>query len=257
MIDSMTERARSSINSEQIFNNMATEFRFLDSYEASQTRSTQIKVCGITRIDDALQIAQCGIDAIGLVFYTPSGRNLSTGQATVIRQCLPPQIAAIAVVVNPEDELLEAITSSVKPDFIQFHGDESESRCREPGIPFIKAIRVQSAQQVHQTVLSYPSASGFLLDAYVKDKVGGTGKTFSWDDVPPIDRPIILAGGLHRGNIAQAIDKIKPTAVDVSSGVETRPGIKSVDAVREFVAAVHGANHRTDPNHTCVSESVL
>ncbi len=229
---------------------MATGFRFLDSKEAQRHHSTQIKVCGITRIEDALQIAQCDIAAIGMVFYPPSARNLSEEKAKVIRESLPANIASVAVVVDPEDELLDAITYSVKPDFIQFHGDETERRCCEPGIPFIKALRVKNSEQVKQAVDAYPAASGLLLDAYVKNKVGGTGRTFSWDHVPQVDKPIILAGGLHRENIVQAIGQVGPMAVDVSTGVELSPGVKSPSAVREFVAAVRAADEMNQANLT-------
>jgi len=216
--------------------------RFLDSTTAQRPHATQIKVCGITRIEDALQIAHYDINAVGLVFYSPSPRHLSSEQAKLIKACLPTHIASVAVVVNPDDELLVEITQQIEPDYIQFHGDETESRCLEPGIPYIKALRVQSSQQVQTANECYPTAAGLLLDAYVKDQVGGTGKTFSWRHVPKIDQPIILAGGLHYENIVQAVTAVKPAAVDVSTGVETRAGIKDIAAVRRFVAAVRKAD---------------
>ena len=216
--------------------------RFLVSQSIEGNRSTQIKVCGITRIEDALFAAQCGVEAIGLIFYSPSGRNLSSTKAKAIRESLPSNVSSIAVVVNPDDDLLDAIVQDVRPTFIQFHGEESQSRCREPGIPFIKALRVRSVEQVRQAVDAYPEASGLLLDAYVKDKVGGTGKTFSWNHVPKMEKPVILAGGLHSKNIAEAIKKIQPTAVDVSTGVEFSEGKKNPAAIREFVDAVQVAD---------------
>ncbi len=217
--------------------------RFLASNSDQGSQSTQIKVCGITRIEDALFASRCGVEAIGLIFYPPSGRNLSAQKAKSIRDSLPPEVASIAVVVNPDDDLLDAIVSQVRPTYIQFHGDESEQRCQEAGLPFIKALRVRNPAQVAKGVDSYPEAAGLLLDAYVKDKVGGTGRTFSWDYVPQVGKPIILAGGLHSGNIAQAISKVGPTAVDVSTGVEFSPGVKNQAAIREFVTAVRSANN--------------
>ena len=222
--------------------------RFLASEAIEGNRSTQIKVCGITRVEDAIFAAQCGVEAIGLIFYPPSRRNLSSTKAKTIRESLPSDVTSIAVVVNPDDDLLDAIVQDVRPTFIQFHGEESQSRCREAGIPFIKALRVRSVEQVRQAVDSYPEASGLLLDAYVKDKVGGTGKTFSWNYVPQIEKPVILAGGLHSKNIAKAIKKIQPTAVDVSTGVEFSEGIKNQAAIREFVDAVQAADRATYAN---------
>ena len=209
---------------------------FSDS--SSQFR-TQIKVCGITRIEDAIYAAQCGVDAIGLIFYSPSPRNVGSEQAKKIRQNLPESVASVAVVVDPDDELLNQIVEEVKPDFIQFHGNESPDRCQQSGLPFLKAFRVRSAALVEQAVGDYSSASAVLLDAYIPDKVGGTGQTFSWDLVPQLEMPIILAGGLDSSNIAQAIQTVNPVAVDVSTGVESSPGIKDNHAVREFVMTVN------------------
>ena len=221
---------------------MQNPSRFLDPNGFENTRTTQIKVCGITRIEDALHAVKSGADALGLIFYPPSGRNVSSIQAKQIRDRLPADVACVAVVVDPDDELLSTIVNDVKPDYIQFHGEEPESRCREHGIPFIKALRVRRPGQVDDAIDAYPEASGLLLDAYDKDKVGGTGKTFSWDFVPQVEKPIILAGGLHRGNIAEAIHKVRPVAVDVSTGVEISIGIKNRQAISEFVAAVRSAD---------------
>lgn len=225
--------------------------RFLDSMPMAGPHTTQIKVCGITRIEDALHAARCGVGAVGLIFYSPSGRNLTGFQAKAIRESLPPDVASVAVVVDPADELLDEIVHEVKPDFIQFHGCESEQRCCEAGLPFFKAFRVRSPEQVAHAVESYPEASGFLLDAYEKDKVGGTGRTFSWDLVPHTEKPIILAGGLHHGNVSRAIHQVRPAAVDVSTGVETSEGIKNHMAIGEFVAAVQAADRAIAETSSC------
>ena len=229
---------------------MVNAFRFLDPNSMAGSHTTQIKVCGITRVEDALHAARCGAGAVGLIFYSPSGRNLTGAQAKAIRECLPPDVASVAVVVNPADELLEEIVHDVRPNFIQFHGNEPEPRCCEAGLPFIKAFRVRSSEQVTQGIEAYPKARGFLLDAYEKDKVGGTGRTFSWEFVPHAEKPIILAGGLHSGNISQAIHQVKPTAVDVSTGVEISEGIKNHAAISEFVAAVQAADEAMAESET-------
>ncbi len=227
---------------------MDCSHHFLASDSDETAQSTQIKVCGITRTEDAQYAAQCGVGAIGLVFYPPSGRNISPLQARAIRDSLPSQVATVAVVVNPDDQMLDAIVRQVKPTYIQFHGDEPASRCREPGLPFIKALRVRHSEQILQAVDSYPDACGLLLDAYESERVGGTGKTFSWKFIPRVDIPIILAGGLHSGNVAEAIGKIRPAAVDVSTGVEFSEGVKNPAAVKAFVNAVLTADRAVELN---------
>ncbi len=219
--------------------------RFLQANASSGRRSTQIKVCGITKLSDALHAAECGVDAVGFVFYPPSPRNLTCERARSIREQLPETIASVAVVVDPDDTLLNEVVEIVEPDFIQFHGNESQQRCLESGIPFYKAFRVNNESTVENTARTYPAAKAILLDAYVPDKVGGTGKTFAWNLVPDLNLPIILAGGLHSGNIAEAIHTVKPHAVDVSTGVETSAGLKDNKAVRKFVQAVRNIDSET------------
>ena len=212
-------------------------------YEASvNQRSTQIKVCGITRLNDALNAVQCGVEAIGFIFYPPSPRNLTCEQARVIREKLPPSVSSIAVVVDPDDNLLTGIVDTVQPDYIQFHGNEPQERCMETGLPFYKAFRVNRDVPIARMTENYSEAKAILLDAYVPDQVGGTGKTFAWDLVPSLSLPVILAGGLHSGNVAEAIRQLQPRAVDVSTGVEDTPGIKNDEAVRDFVEAVRSAD---------------
>ena len=215
---------------------------FLDDVESGSDGDTRIKICGITRADDALHAANAGAHAIGLIFYEPSSRNLTAESAARIREQLPDTVSSVAVVVNPDDDLLGEIVSIVKPDYIQYHGDESLERCEEGGIPFIKALRVRSTNQIAKAVEQYTSAQGFLLDAYEIDRVGGTGVTFAWDLIPNVDVPIILAGGLNSRNIVEAIHSVRPSAVDVSTGVEVSGGIKDPKAIKKFVAAVRKAN---------------
>lgn len=211
---------------------------FLSPTRDANYSETQVKVCGITRTNDAQSAAQAGAHALGFIFYGPSPRNVKCDQARTILNEVPTVIASVAVVVDPDDELLSNIINEVNPNFIQFHGNESPMRCREAGLPYIKALRVQSTEQIQQAVDNYSDASAFLLDAYVKNQVGGTGRTFSWDLVPKLDAHIVLAGGLSAGNVSQAIDNVRPTAVDVSTGVEVSAGIKDKQEINRFMAAV-------------------
>ncbi|MDE0309488.1 MAG: phosphoribosylanthranilate isomerase [Acidiferrobacterales bacterium] len=221
---------------------MKRSARFLDSGGPLDSVRTQVKVCGITRLEDAVHALQCGAHALGYIFYTPSKRNMTGPKVKAIKDELPEPISSVAVVVDPDDQLLDEIVSVVRPSFIQFHGDETPERCREPGIPFIKAFRVRSAEQLETVGDTYHDASALLFDAYQPDKVGGTGLTFSWGMVPSFDQPVILAGGLHSGNVLRAIEAVQPDAVDVSTGVEISPGIKNRQAISEFFSAVKVAD---------------
>ena len=210
---------------------------FNDS-EADNRVRTQIKICGITSTHDAGYAVEFGADAIGLVFYAPSSRNLTPSQAKLIRDSLPDSVSSVGVVVDPVDELLEQVIETVGVDFIQFHGSESPERCRQSGIPYIKALRVQSTEQIHQALERYTDAVAFLLDAYETERVGGTGRTFAWDMIPRIAKPVILAGGLSAENVGEAIRQVNPDGVDVSTGVEISGGVKDRNAIHRFVSAV-------------------
>ncbi len=222
---------------------MKLHSRFLSFPKFTEQTKIQIKVCGITRVEDAIGVCQSGIDAIGLVFYGPSPRNLTCNQAKEIRELLPENVSAVAVVVDPPDHVLEKIVKKVKPDFVQFHGSESPTRCKDAGLPYIKAVRVQASSQMEQAVHDYAEASAVLLDTYDPKRIGGTGVAFSWDSVPNLKTPLILAGGLHAENVTDAIRLMQPCAVDVSTGVESFPGKKNVNAVQEFVQAVRKYEH--------------
>ena len=221
---------------------MKRSVRFLDSSSLSEGVQTQVKVCGITRLEDAVHASKCGAHALGFVFYSPSKRNMSSSKVKAITDHLSESVASVAVVVDPDDQLLDEIVSVVRPSFIQFHGNESPERCREAGIPFIKAFRVRSAEQVEKAGDIYHDASALLFDAYLADKVGGTGLTFSWNLLPSFEKPVILAGGLHTGNVLEAIENVQPDAVDVSTGVEFSPGIKNRYAISEFFSTVRSAD---------------
>ncbi len=178
------------------------------------------------------------MDALGFVFYPPSPRSIGFEQARAILDHLPDSVSSVAVMVDPDDALLAGVVRQVSPDYLQFHGVESPLRCQESGVPYLKGFRVRSNSQIKQEVAPYDTAHAVLLDAYVPDKVGGTGETFAWDQVPSLKQKVILAGGLNAKNVGVAMRTVAPYAVDVSSGVESAPGIKDTQAIGEFVKAV-------------------
>lgn len=200
------------------------------------------KICGITRIEDALIAAEAGADAIGLVFYAKSPRAVSVQQAQAIIAALPPFVTSVGLFVNAGRDELNAILEVVPLDLLQFHGDEAPGFCDGFNRPYIKALRVRSGEDVAARIEAYGQASGILLDTYVPGVPGGTGLAFDWALVPQdLSVPIILAGGLTSENVRNAIEQVRPYAVDVSGGVEAGKGIKDAGKVRAFVRAVRGA----------------
>lgn len=201
---------------------------------------TRVKICGITRPEDALTAVKAGADAIGLVFYGPSPRCVSLEQAQAIAQVIPPFVTITALFVDPTSEEVQKILDSVRIDLIQFHGDENEHFCEQFNTPYIKAIRVRNTQDVVANSLRFPSALAFLLDSFKPGVPGGTGETFDWSLIPQeSQKPIILAGGLTAENIATAIQQVSPFAVDVSGGVEATKGIKDASKIQEFMNEVY------------------
>ena len=200
------------------------------------------KICGITRIEDALVAIEAGADAIGFVFYAKSPRAVTVEQARAIIAALPPFVTTVGLFVNmPRAELTELL-AQVPLDLLQFHGDETAADCSGYGRPYIKALRVQAGDEVAAMIALYPEASGILLDTFVAGVPGGTGEAFDWSLVPQQpSKPIVLAGGLTAENVRAAIEQVQPYAVDVSGGVEQSKGIKSAEKVRAFIAAVKGA----------------
>lgn len=200
------------------------------------------KICGITRIEDALAAVEAGADAIGLVFYGKSPRAVSIEQAAVILQALPPFVTSVGLFVDmPRDEL-QQLLQRLPLDLLQFHGDESPADCEGHGRPYIKALRVRPGEDVAAAMAPYSGARGILLDTFVEGVPGGTGASFDWSLVPEnAAKPIILAGGLDAGNVATAIRQVRPYAVDVSGGVEASKGIKDAGKIRAFVRAVRDA----------------
>lgn len=199
------------------------------------------KICGITRVEDALAAAAAGADAIGLVFYAKSPRAVSVLQAQQIIAALPPFVTTVGLFVDIARAELQQILADVPLDLLQFHGDESLAQCEGYGRPYIKALRVRPADDLVALMGQYPSASGILLDTYVEGVPGGTGLAFDWSLVPQhLPKPVILAGGLTPENVAAAIAAVKPYAVDVSGGVEASKGIKDADKVHAFIREVRG-----------------
>lgn len=203
----------------------------------------RIKICGITRREDALACAQAGVDAIGLVFYPPSPRHVTAAQAAAIARALPPFITTVGLFVNPAAEQVEAVLNEVHLDVLQFHGDEPPEFCASFGVPYLKAIRVKAGVDLVQCAIRYQQAQGLLLDAYVEGTPGGTGQSFDWELIPAgLPLPVILSGGLEPANVAEAIRRVRPWAVDVSSGVEAAKGIKDAAKVAAFIEGVSSAD---------------
>ena len=200
------------------------------------------KICGITRVEDALAAAAAGADAIGLVFYAKSPRAVRVEQAQQIIAALPPFVTTVGLFVDMPRPELQQILAQVPLDLLQFHGDESVEQCEGYGRPYIKALRVKAGDDIAALMAQYPSASGVLLDTFVEGVPGGTGLAFDWSLVPAeLPKPVILAGGLTPDNVAAAIDRVRPYAVDISGGVESAKGLKDADKVRAFIRAARGA----------------
>lgn len=200
------------------------------------------KICGITRVEDALAAVAAGADAIGLVFYAKSPRAVSMEQACQIVAALPPFVTSVGLFVDIERAELQRILAAVPLDLLQFHGDENLVQCEGYSRPYIKALRIKPGDDIAAMMADYPSASGILLDTYVEGVPGGTGLAFDWSLVPAqLPKPVILAGGLTPDNVAAAIARVKPYAVDVSGGVEASKGIKDADKVRAFIREVRGS----------------
>lgn len=201
---------------------------------------TRVKICGFTRVEDAVFAGQLGIDAIGLVFYPPSPRNVDIKQAIEIVNALPAFISVVALFVDEQEALIRKILGQVPIDCLQFHGNEPPEACRIYGKRYIKAVRVQEDTDILVLSKRYDDADGLLLDAYHPSAKGGTGSRFDWSLIPrQCQMPVILAGGLDATNAKLAVETVGPYALDVSSGVESGKGIKDRDKMAAFIGAVH------------------
>lgn len=202
----------------------------------------RVKICGITRIEDALAAVAAGADAIGFVFHPDSPRAVTPLQAAQIVAALPPFVSTVGLFVDAVEQRIRDTLTQVPLDLLQFHGDETQAQCLIYGRPWIKALRVQPGQDVAALMTAWPCAAGILLDAYHPMQHGGTGLQFDWSLVPQQSAvPIILAGGLTPANVAEAIRRTRPYAVDVSGGVEASKGVKDADKIEAFMAGVRSA----------------
>lgn len=206
---------------------------------------TRVKICGITRLEDARDAISAGADALGFVFYPPSPRNISAEQASAIVRELPAFVCTTGLFVDADPAFVEAVLQVVPLDLLQFHGDESETACSRYGRPYIKAIRMREDIDLAQMAQNYHSSRGLLLDTYVAGQAGGTGQTFDWNRIPrSLSKPVILAGGLNPQNVSQAITQVKPWAVDVSGGVEQAKGFKDPQLITAFMQGVESGSQR-------------
>lgn len=203
---------------------------------------TRVKICSITSVADGLMAAEAGADMVGLMFYEQSPRYITVAEAKGISQALPPFVMRVGVFVNPDEALVTRAIRECGLGLLQFHGDETSDFCTQFGIMNMKAIRVRDGDSLKQ--LENFNTDAFLLDAWSKSRLGGTGEKFNWDlavEAQKFGKPIFLAGGLTPKNVAEAVRQVRPFAVDVSSGVESAPGKKDPAKVRAFIAAAKGA----------------
>lgn len=205
---------------------------------------TRIKFCGLTRGEDVRAAIELGVDYLGLVFAARSPRRLLIGQARMLRELVPEEIGVVALVMDNGPIEVQGIVEHVRPDILQFHGGEDDTFCASFGVPYWKAIAMGGAEgNAFAAMAGYPAASGFLFDGHGAGEQGGSGKRFDWKQTPQgLDRPFLLAGGLSPENVGVAIRTAHPWGVDVSSGIESAPGIKDVEKMRAFVEAVRHAD---------------
>ncbi len=202
-------------------------------------RRTRVKICGITRLEDARAAARAGADSIGLAFHPPSPRFIEIEPAREIRRRLPPYLTVTAVFLDDDEDWIAQVVHRVRPDCLQFHGGEDEAFCAGWTLPYVKSIPMGSVADIDAYAARYPSAQGFLLDSNAAGRMGGSGDTFNWSDIPEsFDYPLVLAGGITPSNVADAIARTRPWGVDVSSGVEVSKGIKSAELIEAFIREV-------------------
>ncbi|MDH3325539.1 MAG: phosphoribosylanthranilate isomerase [Gammaproteobacteria bacterium] len=201
---------------------------------------TRIKICGITRLEDALKAIELGVDALGFVFVKSSPRYISAQDAKAIINQLPPFAQTVGLFMNQPCEEVQGIVRETALNLLQFHGDESVSFCKQFDTPYIKAIPMGGGVNPVEYAALYSTAVGFLLDSHQKGASGGSGDKFDWESIPAgFSKPLILAGGLTVDNVESAVKQVRPYAVDVSSGVEAEKGVKAADKMKKFVRGVN------------------
>ena len=207
--------------------------------------ATAVKICGITRIEDGRAAAMCGAHAVGIVFHPASPRCVSLDHARAIVRALPPFVTAVGLFVDVPAETVRATLARVPLQLLQFHGEEPAAYCGAFGLPYIKAVRVLPGVDLVKCAAVYADAQGLLLDAYVEGVPGGTGAIFDWGLIPAeLPLPVVLSGGLNPENVNEAVRRVRPWAVDVSSGVEADKGIKDHTKIARFIAGVRNADVR-------------
>jgi phosphoribosylanthranilate isomerase len=200
--------------------------------------SVRIKFCGFTRAEDAAKAAALGVDAIGVVHVPGSKRHVPLVEMPAIRGAVPAHIDLVALFVNPDADTVHKVITALQPSLLQFHGDEPDAFCAGFGLPFIKAMAMGGdAGDIGQRQHDYPNARALVLDGHAPGALGGQGERFAWSNLPALDKPIYLAGGLDAGNVAEAIAIVQPAAVDVSSGIESTPGAKDLKKMQDFIRA--------------------
>ncbi len=198
--------------------------------------AVRVKICGITRNEDLNAACNAGADALGFVFYAKSPRNLSIEQAASLVKALPPFVQSVGLFVDAEPDFVRAVLETVPLDLLQFHGGETPEYCRQFGRPYLKAVRVRPGVDLVKYATDFADARALLLDAYVAGVPGGTGERFDWSLIPAsLPKPIVLSGGLTPDNVSEAVQTVQPWAVDVSSGVESAPGIKDAAKVAALI----------------------
>lgn len=208
-------------------------------------RRTRVKFCGVTAAADAQAAASLGADAVGLVLYEPAAAALNIAEAAAVARAVPPFVDVVALFVNAEKDFVEEAVQRLRPSLLQFHGDEPAGYCRAFAVPYIKACRVRSAEDISRTMREHEQARGLLLDSHVAGTYGGSGRVFDWKLIPPHPAvPLIVAGGLSAEAVGEVIIKHRPWAVDVSSGIarEGDKRRKSFDKMQSFMREVKNAN---------------
>jgi phosphoribosylanthranilate isomerase len=199
--------------------------------------AVRVKICGITRLQDLHAACEAGADALGFVFYEKSPRHVSIANAASLLRELPPFVQSVGLFVNAGPAFIESVLQAVPLDLLQFHGDETPADCARFGRPYIKAVRVNRDTDLLKCAADFDTARGLLLDAWVAGVPGGTGERFDWSLIPPdLPKPVILSGGLTPDNVAEAVQRVRPWAVDVSSGVEVSKGVKDAHLIAQFIA---------------------
>ncbi|MGH8030259.1 MAG: phosphoribosylanthranilate isomerase [Arenimonas sp.] len=204
---------------------------------------TRVKFCGLTRAGDVRLACETGVDALGFVFAAGSPRRITAEDARALREAIAPMVTAVALFMDCAEKDIAAAIKALRPGLLQFHGDEEDRFCAGFGVPFLKTLPMGEGAQAPEVVAGrYPSAAGFLLDGHGPGQSGGRGLAFAWRPLPRLERPVVIAGGLHAGNVGEAIAVMRPYAVDVSSGIEVAPGHKDGARMQQYVDEVRRAD---------------